>query len=162
MARKKLKLSLVSAVTTAFFVGGIGLLVWNHLNPSVSEINSAHDGNTQTGQVVYAQYCASCHGVDLEGEANWQTPHEDGTYPAPPHDETGHSWHHPDRLLFEYTKHGGTAVVGPDFKSNMPGFEGQLSDAHIRAVIEFIKSTWPDDIRQKQARLNARAGKSEK
>ena len=116
----------------------------------------------QAGKAIYAQHCASCHGADLEGEANWQTPHEDGTYPAPPHDETGHSWHHPDQLLFDYTSKGGSAALGSDFKSNMPGFGDQLSDAEIRAVIDFIRSTWPDDIRHKQARQNRRAGKEEK
>ena len=43
------------------------------------------------GQAVYAEKCASCHGVALEGQANWQQRDADGYLPAPPHDETGHT-----------------------------------------------------------------------
>ena len=58
------------------------------------------------GKQVYAQNCASCHGVALEGQANWQQRDADGYLPAPPHDETGHTWHHPDSYLFLLTKYG--------------------------------------------------------
>ncbi|MBL4645745.1 MAG: c-type cytochrome, partial [Rhizobiales bacterium] len=46
------------------------------------------------GAVIYAEYCASCHGADLEGQPNWQSPDADGKMPAPPHDQRGHTWHH--------------------------------------------------------------------
>jgi hypothetical protein len=74
------------------------------------------------GERVYAETCASCHGADLEGQPNWQKRLSDETMPAPPHDETGHTWHHPDKMLFEYTKFGGAAVVPAGFKSAMTGF----------------------------------------
>lgn len=51
------------------------------------------------GKKVYDANCASCHGVKLEGEENWRERGPDGLLPAPPHDETGHTWHHPDALL---------------------------------------------------------------
>ncbi|MCW5719495.1 MAG: cytochrome c, partial [Bauldia sp.] len=54
----------------------------------------------RAGQTLYLANCASCHGVDLEGQPNWQTPLADGRFPAPPHDETGHTWHHSDAQLF--------------------------------------------------------------
>lgn len=44
----------------------------------------------------------------------------------------------------------------------MPGFGDELSDDEILAVIEFIKSTWPAEIRQRQAQLSQRAEESEK
>ena len=56
------------------------------------------------GQQIYAEQCAACHGDNLEGQANWQSRHEDGRLPAPPHDETGHTWHHADELLFGLAK----------------------------------------------------------
>ncbi|MFZ2362380.1 MAG: c-type cytochrome [Anaerolineae bacterium] len=34
--------------------------------------------------------------------------------------------------------------------SNMPAFESALSDAEIRAVLEYLKSTWPEQVRQTQ------------
>jgi mono/diheme cytochrome c family protein len=107
------------------------------------------------GEEIYAAQCASCHGEDLQGQPDWQSRHADGTYPAPPHDDTGHTWHHADALLFDYTKRGGAAVIGGSFKSNMPGFGDHLTDDEIRAVIAFIKSTWPPQIRQRQEQRNA-------
>ena len=43
------------------------------------------------GQSLYADNCASCHGANLEGQPNWQSPDADGVLPAPPHDGTGHT-----------------------------------------------------------------------
>jgi mono/diheme cytochrome c family protein len=108
------------------------------------------------GQTVYAQHCASCHGANLEGQPNWKEPLPTGGLPAPPHDETGHTWHHADQLLFKITKLGGQAVAVSDFQSNMPAFQGVLSDADIWAVLAFIKSTWPPQARVFQESANER------
>jgi mono/diheme cytochrome c family protein len=105
------------------------------------------------GAQIYGDSCASCHGVELEGQPDWQRPLPDGGLPAPPHDADGHTWHHPDRLLFEITKFGGQALAPPGFKSNMPGFGEQLSDREIWAALAFIKSRWPQEIRQRQAEI---------
>ncbi|MEQ8698262.1 MAG: cytochrome c [Bauldia litoralis] len=102
------------------------------------------------GRKLYAAQCASCHGKNLEGEADWRKPKPDGSLRAPPHDRTGHTWHHPDQLLFAYTKFGGAKVTRGAVKSNMPGFEGTLSDSEIAAILAFIKSRWPADVRQRQ------------
>ena len=78
----------------------------------------------------------------------------DGRLPAPPHDETGHTWHHPDSLLFDYTKLGGAALLarqGVEFDSGMPGFADVLTDQQIHNILAFIRSTWPDRIREVQA-----------
>ena len=72
--------------------------------------------------------------------------------PAPPHDPTGHTWHHSDKQLFDMTKVGPGALV-PGYQSDMPGFEDKLSDADIWAVLSYIESTWPADIRAKQQRM---------
>ncbi len=109
------------------------------------------------GQEVYATQCARCHGANLEGQPDWQTRQPNGRMPAPPHDETGHTWHHPDQDLFLIVKEGIAAIV-PGYETDMPAFGDLLSDQDLLAVLAFIKSTWPDRERQYQAaRTAARA-----
>ena len=106
------------------------------------------------GEELYAENCASCHGANLEGQENWRSQGPDGVLPAPPHDDTGHTWHHGDALLFKYTKVGGKAALaeqGLEFKSGMPGFSETLSDQEIWNILAFIKSTWPDRVQEVQA-----------
>ena len=74
--------------------------------------------------------------------------------PAPPHDDSGHTWHHPDRQLFDYTKFGGDAVAAAPFESAMPGFGDTLSDDEIWAVLAFIKSRWSPRMREVQRQRN--------
>ena len=105
------------------------------------------------GEVQYQLHCASCHGANLEGQPNWRERDENGFLPAPPHDVTGHTWHHTDALLFDVTKYGSTAVIGSDYKSNMPGFAESMTDDEIWAVLAYIKSTWPADIQEIQSEL---------
>ncbi|WP_370399768.1 c-type cytochrome [Sulfitobacter sp. JB4-11] len=109
------------------------------------------------GADVYEANCASCHGADLEGQADWRSPGEDGRLPAPPHDETGHTWHHDGDTLFRLTKYGTGALIGdPDYASNMPIYAGVLSDEEIIAVLSYIKSTWPEDIRARHDEMENR------
>ena len=108
------------------------------------------------GIEIYRQHSASCHGAKLEGEPNWRSPKETGRMPAPPHDETGHTWHHSDKILFDLTKFGLKKFAGEDYESDMPAYDGTLSDREITAVLSYIKSTWPADIREHHDRLNKR------
>ena len=114
-----------------------------------------HNGpDLERGRELYDTNCASCHGLNLEGQSDWQSATEDGTYPAPPHDETGHTWHHGDTMLLDYIHRGGQAVLddmGVDFTSGMPGFGDELTGDDIEAVLDYIKSTWPDRIRAAQS-----------
>lgn len=112
------------------------------------------------GRMVHADHCARCHGATLAGEADWQTRRPDGTLPAPPHDASGHTWHHPDGLLLAITRDGSAAHAPPGVKTAMPGFAGTLSEREITAAIAFIKSTWPADIRARQARTTAQAART--
>jgi mono/diheme cytochrome c family protein len=108
------------------------------------------------GKALYAGYCASCHGADLEGQRDWKSRLPSGRMPAPPHDASGHTWHHPDGVLFRITKEGPAAVVGGGYESDMPGFGDVLSDDDIRTVLAFIKSTWPERERAYQEQLSLR------
>jgi mono/diheme cytochrome c family protein len=104
------------------------------------------------GERLYAQYCAACHGAELEGQPNWQQPQENGSYPAPPHDGSGHTWHHPDELLLDVIANGGD----PAFGATMPGFGEQLDDGEMRAILEYIKSHWDTESRESQWWITAR------
>ncbi len=108
------------------------------------------------GRQVYAEKCASCHGANLEGQPGWKQELPEGGRTAPPHDQTGHTWHHPDAYLFEATKYGGQSVSPPDYKNNMPAFGETLSDQQIWAVLAYIKSRWPPEIQQAQREANER------
>ena len=68
---------------------------------------------------------------------------------------TGHTWHHPDRVLVDIiqSRHGG--VVGGGYESDMPGFADTYTEAEIQDVLAWIKSQWPDRERQTQAQITA-------
>ena len=106
---------------------------------------------TKEGAEIYADNCASCHGSSLEGQPDWRTRRADGTLPAPPHDATGHTWHHADGLIFAITKYGGNYVTKGNPESGMPTFEESLTDRQIIASLAYIKSTWPREVIQRQA-----------
>ncbi|MGH1445200.1 MAG: c-type cytochrome [Cognatishimia sp.] len=116
------------------------------------------DRNIANGQALYVEYCAACHGKNLEGQPNWRTPDENGVLPAPPHDETGHTWHHDNALLFEYTKRGGEEALASrgvaGFKSGMPGFDETITDDDIWDILAYIHSTWPERVQEVQAARN--------
>lgn len=106
------------------------------------------------GAQVYAGRCASCHGAKLEGQPDWKRRLENGRMPAPPHDGSGHTWHHSDQDLFLITKKGVGAVV-PGYESDMPIFGEVLNDEEIAAVLAYMKSTWPERQRDFQAEVTA-------
>lgn len=109
------------------------------------------------GKGVYAANCASCHGINLEGQADWRQRDAAGYLPAPPHDENGHTWHHSDNYLFVMTKYGLEKMMGKKYANNMPAYEGRLNDDEIIAVLSYIKSTWPMRIRRQHDEINARS-----
>lgn len=133
-------------------------------DPQAQSVVALKPDNPQVvaiGAEIYKTACASCHGTNLEGQVNWRTPLPGGGFRAPPHDETGHTWHHPDANLFYVTKLGregfmATYMNQPGFKSDMPGFGDTYSDEEIIAVLSYIKSTWPARIRAQHDQINKR------
>jgi len=110
------------------------------------------------GEKVYVTHCTACHGARLEGQPNWRERGADGRLPAPPHDASGHTWHHADELLVRLTKLGVARVAGlKDYDSAMPAYEGVLSDEEIVAVLSWIKSQWPAEVQAKHDQINAQA-----
>jgi mono/diheme cytochrome c family protein len=138
----------------------LGLVVLNTMRRSDTISTRADPANQQQialGQQVYATQCASCHGAKLEGQPNWKEELPSGGRPAPPHDASGHTWHHPDTLLFDIISRGAKAFAQPPQQYNMPAFSGILSDSEIWAVIAYLKSTWPPDIQAAQEQVNQQA-----
>ncbi len=112
------------------------------------------------GSEVYAAYCAACHGGKLEGQPNWRQRDADGYMPAPPHDPSGHTWHHPDEQLFLITKYGTETLVGNGYRSRMQGFGDVLDDQDILNVLAYIKSTWPGPVAENHNQRNMQAAQN--
>ena len=144
-------LALGAAVATVF-----ALQTKRYLEAPVAEKQTTEAGQLRIdasdsvrvtrGRQLYTQACASCHGAKLEGQANWRERLSNGRMPAPPHDASGHTWHHADAVLFAITKNGLVpGITAPHgYVSDMPAFGQSMSDDDIIAVLAYIKSTWPD------------------
>lgn len=149
----------VIVVLAALIILGAGLAIWPVSNEQQPASAGPGDGSSQIalGKSIYNSQCAACHGANLEGQPNWRTRKANGRLPAPPHDETGHTWHHDDATLFNLTKYGLAALVGQPVETDMPAYDGVLTDNEIRAVLAYIRSRWPEHIRQQQQNLTERA-----
>ena len=129
------------------------LLILSMPAPAAAFFHSV-DADSQAGRDLYITHCAACHGADLQGQPDWRSPDETGLYPAPPHDEEGHTWHHDDAMLIDYITRGGQAALDDmnvAFTSGMPGFGSVLTEREIGAILDYIKSTWPERMRGVQA-----------
>ena len=122
-------------IAMPLFLSGLGISLFGamiyHLPSPVNEAEASivlkhkDDAIVDLGRVVYAENCASCHGVALEGQDDWQQRDADGYLPAPPHDETGHTWHHPDPYLFLITKYGIEDILSRVHYGNRKYCDGQ-------------------------------------
>lgn len=147
-------LSLIVAVVVA----GAAAAMWQgwFAPPLAGGADPADPKRVALGERVYAARCASCHGARLEGQADWRSRRPDGSLPAPPHDETGHTWHHADSQLFDMVTRGSAAYAVPGFRGTMPAYAAVLGDDEIWAVLAYIKSRWPATVRARQESINAR------
>jgi mono/diheme cytochrome c family protein len=155
LLRRKLGYGLLCAAVLFLF----GAIVAAFLKGERSPADPDDARKVARGKAIYELHYASCHGGRLEGQGNWQTKLPTGRMPAPPHDASGHTWHHSDAVLFGITKYG--LVPGkyapPSYQSDMPGFGQMLFDDEIWDVLAYIKSHWAPEIREAQRTVNARS-----
>ena len=105
------------------------------------EIQEPPAETADSGAKLYTASCLSCHG-DRKGEG--------GTGLAPSHNETGHTWHHPDAQLKERIFNG-TIGFG-----QMPAFKDKLTEEEVNAVLTYIKTWWTEEQRADQADISKR------
>ncbi len=129
-----------------FAAVAVTVLYFTSARPEL-RIDARDPAQVVRGRVVYEQRCAVCHGQRLEGQPNWRVRLPNGRLPAPPHDDTGHTWHHPDEVLFALVKNGLVPPYAPaGYPSDMPAFGQVLSDEDIRAVLAYIESRWSGEV----------------
>lgn len=135
--------------SSRFLVGlsmSVGLLLSGCANSSSAQI--------ATGNKIYDQNCASCHGPQGQGqypEAPLK-PDKEGLFGAPPHNATGHTWHHADGLILDIIRNG---RVDSGFHP-MPAFKDKLTEEEIQAVLVYIKIWWKPDQLEFQATVSAK------
>jgi mono/diheme cytochrome c family protein len=143
MARKKKSPLPVLLVLTALLLigGGAAILLYRPTPAQAITVNAQPVSAEQLalGEQLYNANCATCHGVEGEGQPNWKEPNDNGVYPAPPHDGEGHTWHHADDLLLDIIANGG-GEFSPN--SGMPGYKEVLTEAEMVAVLAYIKTFW--------------------
>ena len=154
IARSRLSLGTLALVTAVAAAAAVGIFFV--LDRSSGALLKAGDASVVgRGQGVYLENCASCHGRDLKGQPDWKSPDNEGFLPAPPHDASGHTWHHPDRVLFDVTKVGVAKAANlKNYKTRMPAYENLLEDDEIIAALSYIKSTWSEDMRRRHDQMN--------
>ncbi|MBL8095989.1 MAG: cytochrome c [Anaerolineales bacterium] len=113
---------------------------------TVSPVPTLSAERVAAGEGLYAQSCAACHGAALEGAPNWKVRLANGSLPPPPHDATGHTWHHADEQLLSIVVQGGD----PAYNGVMPGFAASLTIEQMTATLDFIKSRWGSREREYQ------------
>ena len=98
------------------------------------------------GKVLYLANCATCHGVNLQGNPNWRSgTDKDGQSLPPPLNGTGHTWHHSPKVLHEIIKYG-LKIYDENYEGKMVGNEN-LTDKEIYSLLEYIESVWPEELR---------------
>ena len=93
------------------------------------------------GERVFQTNCAVCHGSGGEGKPGWQQPGPDGLLLPPPLDNNGRAWRLSSSQMKQFIRQG-----SPHGRSNMPAWQGKLSDQEIDEVVTWITSQWSDAI----------------
>lgn len=145
MTRRAWAIAAAPAVAVALAAG----VVWWFARPP--RIDPTDAAQVAAGEVLYRAHCASCHGANLEGQPDWRTRRPTGRLPAPPHDASGHTWHHPDAMLLQIVRDGPAFYAALGVQTDMPAFGTQLSEADMASVIAYIKSRWPVEIQARQS-----------
>ncbi len=144
MSRLQRKLGLIFALASGILVGC----------SSVPPTATPTSERLALGRRIYDQNCASCHGAQGQGQypdAPYK-PDQAGLIGAPPHNSSGHTWHHADGLLLDIVRNG---LIVKGFQP-MPAFGDKLSAAEIGAVLDYIRTWWKPDQLEFQATVSAR------
>jgi mono/diheme cytochrome c family protein len=117
---------------------------------SVATIDPS-DSRLAEAQRIYNMNCAHCHGYGGEGQPVETARRTEslGYHTVPLHNAAGHSWQHPDQVLFETIRYG---VQVPTNLYTMTAFQS-LSDEEIYALIDYISLWWTDEQRAWQEGL---------
>lgn len=143
-------ISVASALLIIVILAAAIALSWWQLRSRPTDSMDTSDPDiVAQGRAVYEQHCASCHGAKLEGQPDWRSRLPSGRLPAPPHDASGHTWHHPGAVLFGIVKNGAEAYAPPGYQSDMPAYGNVLTDPEIWAALAYLKSTWPVEIQRR-------------
>ncbi|RDD63222.1 c-type cytochrome [Ferruginivarius sediminum] len=147
----------VAGVAVAVAAGGWAVFEGGLLQEP-AKADSLSQADLKLGGRLYQQNCATCHGMNRQGQPNWRERKPDGKMPAPPLDGSGHTWHHPDEQLLAIIDQGVEALAPDGYESDMKGFGDRLDNREMRVILGYIKSQWPEDIQERQATLDDRQG----
>ncbi len=138
------------AILAAAALGSYFFFSPSMFSPDAEPVNYRDPAVIAEGGMLYARHCAVCHGAAAAGE---DPRHRKGGlkpaggYWAPALDGSAHAWHHPPDGLFRMVKDGSPAKDSP-----MRGWREQMSDAEIHAVLAYVQSLWPEDLRLRYER----------
>lgn len=109
------------------------------------------------GDMIYRNYCAACHGPQGEGLGeDWKQRNAQGELPPPPHDDTGHTWRHSDKMLYRMIREGWRDPFNRTERLTMPAFGQVLETEEIEAVVDYLKTLWTEEQRAYQRRQTER------
>ncbi|MBT3347301.1 MAG: cytochrome c [Thiotrichales bacterium] len=108
---------------------------------SVSNGRWYSEQQVEQGKELFKLHCATCHGPEAASVYNWRDLDENGKYPAPPLNGSGHTWHHSLSLLKKTVREGGLSIGG-----QMPSFKDMLSDEEIDSILAWVQTHWSDKI----------------
>jgi mono/diheme cytochrome c family protein len=138
----------------AVFIALIITLSWvyydRHVAETKVEADRFNEAQVSLGKSLYMANCAFCHGDRLEGKPGWDGNYPTGGRPALPLDGETAITRLSDQDIMDVTKFGGQPFSPADYKNDMPGFEMQLSDSDIWAIVAFIKSRWSEEAIERQ------------
>jgi len=148
MKRWRPAIAVIVAISLAMFGSTLAQTAATVGNHFVDADNRAW---VSRGKPLYAGHCASCHGRNLQGQPLWQLADAYAGRRAPAFDVSGYTWQRSDDEIFRIAKFG---RFDPGPPTAMPGFEHQLDDGQILAIVAFIKARWPVGLRILQAMRN--------
>jgi mono/diheme cytochrome c family protein len=111
----------------------------------------AEEGAVGRGRVVYARYgCSTCHGTDGKGGFANTNAETEGKVPGVTFVAEGFTRAELRRKILDgFPTVGKKDANGPRPPYRMPGWAGQMSDAEVRDLVEYLWSLYPKSEAQK-------------